>query len=270
MCRQILKLILSALACALTFSQQGMAVEGVHEGILEPYIEVAVASSEAGIVDSLAVTIGQRVERGDVIGQLKLGDLREQLAVAQAESNSEGRMKQIRTEIGLQRQRVEIINELFINKQANPQEKRRAETDLAIAMAKLDAEIENGHVLKLQVARLKKLIDNHTVRAPLSGVVVGIDKHPGEYVAANSPGLVRIQDISKLRATFPLDEQSISDLAVGQVLPIQLSDQTRTVGKIEYIPPVADPESGWFMISVLIDNSDFSLRSSRCVLIQSE
>jgi hypothetical protein len=43
-----------------------------------------------------------------------------------------------------------------------------------------------------------------------------------------------------------------------------LSNNSMAEGIIDYVPPVADPETGWFMITVSIDNRDGKIIGSRC------
>jgi multidrug efflux pump subunit AcrA (membrane-fusion protein) len=85
-----------------------------------------------------------------------------------------------------------------------------------------------------------------------------------EFVAASAPVLLRLVDVSKLRATFSVQESELPTITRGGAMRVQLSNGHSVEGTVEYVPPVADPETGWFMISVVIENSDTKIVGSRC------
>ncbi len=87
--------------------------------------------------------------------------------------------------------------------------------DLAVAAADADAAGREAQAMLAQVAAADAGIRQAevarellTVRAPISGTVLRLDAHPGEYKAAgpNAEALVRLGDISTLHVRTDIDE----------------------------------------------------------------
>ena len=255
----------TALAQSLSGDAWG---DQVFEGVLVPIREVDVATSEFSILRELYVKAGDNVKAHDLIAKLDTRELESQLGIAIAEYESRGKLHQVESELTLHQQKVEMIRQLHEKSSANIQEVQRAENDLRIVQARLQAEQENIEVLGLQVERLRKALELYNIRAPFDGVVVEVQHEIGEFVSSNSPSVVKLHDVSRLKATFPLAETEIQGMKPGNTMQIRLSDGRIVEGTIDFIPPVADPQSGWFMVSVLIDNKDASIRCSRCARVK--
>ncbi len=240
----------------------------VFEGVLIPVREVEVATSEFAILRELHVKAGDFVKANDLIAKLDTRELESQLTIAIAEYESRGKLHQVESELILQRQKVELTRQLHEKSSANIQEVQRAENDLRVVEARLQSEQENIEVLRLQVERLQRALELYNIRAPLDGVVVELQHEVGEFVSSSSPSVVKIHDVSQLKATFPLAEDEIQGMKVGGSMNVRLSDGRVVEGIIDFIPPVADPQSGWFMVTVLIDNKDASIRCSRCARVK--
>jgi RND family efflux transporter MFP subunit len=245
-----------------------MTDDGLFEGVLEPFRDVDVATSEFGILRELLVKPGSTVKANEPLARLESRELQGQLAIAEAEYASRGKLKQVLSDVELQTQKVKLLRELKQHNNSNQHEIIRAEADLESAQARLQSEQESIEVLRLQVARLHKVLDLYEIRAPFDGVVVEVQRNIGEFVSASSPSVVKLHDISKLKATFPLSEVEIAGMTTTSTMSIRLSDGRIVQGTVDFIPPVAEPESGLFMVTVVIDNPDGSIRCSRCARAQ--
>ncbi len=240
----------------------------LFEGVLQPNRQVDVAASEFGILREMLVKPGTHVKAGDLIARLDSQDLQSQLEIARAESEAGGRLGQIQGELILHENRLRILSELAAKGKANQREVDRALADLEITEAKMRSEHESTEVLSLQVERLERLISERSIRSPIDAIVVEVHKQVGEFVAANAPSVVRLHDVSMLKATFPMTESDIRELGTRESMQVKLSDGQTVTGRVDFIPPVADPESGWFMVTILIDNPDGSIRCSRCTRLK--
>ncbi len=129
---------------------------------------------------------------------------------------------------------------------------------------RLTTETEELAVLQLRVAQLRQALKDRIVVAPIDGQVTEIHREVGELVTVNAPEIVRIVDISKLRARFYLTEQEVDKLPKDRTVAIELASGKNVSGTIEDVAPVADKESGLIVVSVLIDNlnSDIGARAA--------
>lgn len=242
--------------------------EHLLEGVLKPVQNVDVATTEVGIVREICVKNGDRVTRGQPIAILDSEALQAQLLVKRAEAAARGKLLQAEAEAKLQKAKFARLVEMQNSNSAHRLEVERAEADLEIAHGRLSNEQDQIRILELDLERVEKLIEERTVRAPCDGIVVDIYKEVGEYVASNSPNLVRLVDIRQLKATFSLTESDLRGIAVGKPMTLELNGGKRIQGIIDFIPPVADPTTSWFMISVTIENQDEKIIGSRCQRVQ--
>lgn len=153
---------------------------------------VDMTSQVAGIVTEVYLESGADAERGSSLVQLdiavELADLTSSKATLQE------------AEVGFQRQADLIAKRVT------------SEANLDTARAKRDTALA-------AVRRIEAVIAQKTIKAPVSGRL-GIRKvERGQYV---SPGmvLVTLQQLDPIRVDFPMPEQLISKLRVGQRLEV--------------------------------------------------
>ncbi len=153
---------------------------------------VDVTSQVAGIVTDVHAASGNDVEQGAPLVQLDIAVEQADLASAKA---------------------VLAEAEVAFKRQADLIEKRvTSEANLDTARAKRDT-------AQAGVNKIEAVIAQKTIKAPVSGRL-GIRKvERGQYV---SPGmtLVTLQALDPIRADFPLPEQAIGKLRVGQQLEV--------------------------------------------------
>jgi len=153
---------------------------------------VDVASQVAGIVTEVRAESGSQVERGAVLVQLDI-------AVEQADLAS-ARAVLAEAEMAFQRQSDLLAKQVT------------SEANLDTARAKRDT-------AQAAVSKIEAVIAQKTIRAPVSGRL-GIRKvERGQYVSSGMM-LVTVQALDPIRVDFPMPEQTIGKLRVGQQVEI--------------------------------------------------
>jgi len=236
------------------------------DGVLSPWKISDVACGETGIVAEIMITAGQRVSAGDILATLDSTAVRMQLAIAESQAASTGREQSVRADVELKKKKVRAYRDARRGQYGSQSELERAEADLEVSKGRLLAELEEQEILRLQVARLRQQLKERTIVAPINGTIVDLHKEVGEFVAPNSPEVVRIVDVSRLRASFFLTVKEVRKLDQKDAVQVELSDGTLTIAKVEHIAPVADGESGLIEVRVLIDNPKNKIHGSRCTL----
>ena len=91
---------------------------------------------------------------------------------------------------------------------------------------------------KVSLESAQENLDKCTVRAPLSGTVTAVTPTVGDLVTQNSP-LIRIEDLSAMRAEVQIDEVDIGKLSVGNSAEITSDSLIGTTlsGKVVSIAP---------------------------------
>lgn len=235
------------------------------DGVLQPYHDVDVATTEIGIIRKILVKPGDHVKAGQTIAELDTEMIEAQMRVKATEAASTAKLDQTKAELALQKMKYEKIASLVEGGKASLSELERSKSDLIIAEGRVANEEENAKVVAADLERFQTQINERMIVAPMDGIVTDVYKEVGEFVATNSPVIVRLIDVKTLRATFSVEENELSHIEVGKPIRVQLSAGGMIVqGLVEYVPPVADPETGWFMISVRIENQDRKIVGSRC------
>lgn len=260
-----------ALTCGVAIGQQQSAkVEGTSigpQGVLEPWRTSEVACSESGLLQHVFVKIGDRVEVGDRLAELKSESIKLQLQMAETQVAAMGRVDTAKAEVVLNERKVAAFTEARKKDFSSQMELERAQMDLATARGRLKTEIEERGILELRAAQLRQVLQDRLIVAPIAGQVTIIHRESGELVAANAPEIVRIVDVSKLRTRFYLTENEVERLRPDRTAQVELANGKQVQAYIEDIAPVADKESGLIIVSVLIDNLNSDIRSSRCTLL---
>jgi RND family efflux transporter MFP subunit len=234
------------------------------DGVLQPYHDIEVATVETGIIEKILVRPGDFVTAGQPLAVLHSETVEAQLRMKETEAARTGKIKQARAEFALQKTKFEKITKLFAEGKISNAELERTQAEMIISQGRLESEEDIAVVLEADLDRYRKMLADRTIVAPIDGIVTDVQKQIGEFVAASAPVLLRLVDVSKLRATFSVQESELPNITRGGAMRVQLSNGQSVEGTVEYVPPVADPETGWFMISVVIENSDTKIVGSRC------
>jgi macrolide-specific efflux system membrane fusion protein len=188
-------------------TRRDMGSSVLATGIIKPCVgaEVRVGSRVSGIVRQLHVKIGDRVEKGQLLGELDRVEFRARYNQALAALENAGARLNY-AELNLKRQRAlkkkNFTSQVKVDEAARAHEV--AQADLKQAKANLDyAGIQ---------------LDYTRIRAPISGVVASVSTQEGETVAASftAPTFVIIIDLSRLELRAYVDETDIGRIKEGQ------------------------------------------------------
>jgi membrane fusion protein, multidrug efflux system len=194
---------------------------------------VDITSQVAGIVTEVNVQSGQDAKQGDRLVQLDIAVELADLASSKATLQE--------AEVGFQRQADLIAKK--VTSEANV-DTARAKRDTALAATK----------------RIEAVIAQKSILAPLAGRL-GIRKvERGQYV---SPGmtLVTMQALDPIRVDFPMPEQAIGKLRVGQDIEITVDAYPNDVfkGKIESLDARVAQDTRTLLVRGSLPNPDRKL-----------
>lgn len=252
---------------AQSFGTNTMVANQQPEGVLVPWKASYVACAESGLISSLLVQPGDRVQAGDLLAQLDCTLAEIQLEAARVQAAARGKLNQVRAEMELAEKKVLSIQQAREKNHSTQSEIDRALAELKIIEGRHQAELDDLQVLVLQANRMEKLLEQRKVIAPIDGIVEKIAKSAGEYVSPNSPEVVRVVDVSKLRASFFLQLQEAQSLKVASKVKVDVSGNGLMEAVVEHIAPFPDGGSGLIEVHVLVENPDMKILGSRCNLI---
>jgi HlyD family secretion protein len=110
-------------------------------------------------------------------------------------------------------------------------------------------------------ASTEELIRELTVIAPGSGIIGGKYVETGEYIPERTK-LFTIIDTASVYATLSVQEAEAQPLREGQLADLRIDaiETGNIQGRIQWISPMADPQTGSFLVKVLLPNSSGSLK----------
>ncbi len=205
----------------------------VVNGRTEPFRRVEIKAETYGRIEEITVRRGDRVDMGEVLGQLSLDDREAKLAEAEA------RLRQREIEYSAAEQ---LQTKGF-----------RSETSLAQAKAQLDA-------AQAVVKQMRLDIERTTVRAPFAGLIESGHFEVGDYLAVGDVAGA-IVDLDPILVVGYATEREVSALQLGIVGRAELIDGTEIDGIIGFVASMADPETRTYRFELEAPNPDMAIRA---------
>lgn len=198
-------------------------------------------TTEAGVIQTINIRTGNSVTAGQVIGTLKRADE----TIVTITSSVSGTVSSVNVSSGVSVSAGSLVatvqdGQAELSRRASQYDQKSNEYDVESA---------------------KKLIENHTIKAPVNGIVTEKNAKVGDNVAMSdtkNPMMV-ITDTSKMRFTFQIEEKRLSEMKPG----LRVSVTTDSVpnktfdGKVKSISPDGIRNKNgklMFDVEVLVDN----------------
>ncbi|MCP3064176.1 efflux RND transporter periplasmic adaptor subunit [Myxococcus sp. K38C18041901] len=226
----------------ITFTQDGVA---------------KVASRVPGRLDTLAVVLGQKVKKGQVLGHLDSPEL------GQARADYLSAATQARVAEGNFRREQELLAKGITSER----ETREAESLFVTAQAERNAADGRLHALGLSDGEIATLRANEHYSSrfpaisPMSGTVVEIHGIVGQAVEATT-SLFTVAELSQLWALLDLPESRLAQVRAGQTveLTVQAVPGKRFRGEVGYIGDIVDEKTRTIPVRVVVANTEGALK----------
>jgi RND family efflux transporter MFP subunit len=186
--------------------------------------QATVSSKVTGKVTEVLIEEGMEVEEGQVLARLDVTNVRAGLELADAQlgaarsSVRETEVRRDEADVELQRQ-----EKLVTAKIASQEELDRARAERDALAARLDRQREEVAVAERQLAVWRREMEDRTIRAPFTGVVVAKNAQPGEMISPISAGggftrtgIGTVVDMSSLEIEVDVNEAYINRVRADQ------------------------------------------------------
>ena len=231
-------------------------------GTLQPENHAGLRALVEGTIDNFPVEIGDRVEKGQILFQVRLVDY--ELRVRQARSAirvAEATEQTFRVSVeDAEREKLRMEN---LHKEGSATEQMRDRTGTEHARATALLEQAKASVLQARVGLDTALqaLEDCTVTAPYTGFVTGKYREQGEYVRRGEV-VVEIMDLATLEAEVALPERYFESVSPGTPVPIDVGSGAMQVeGEVLAVNPKIDPKTRTFQIKVRVDNKEGRLKA---------
>jgi RND family efflux transporter MFP subunit len=197
--------------------------------------EVRVGSQLSGIVKKLNVTVGSRVQQGDVIAEIDDRMIQAQVADSEAQAEMD-RASMERARVNYERTRILASKRVVAAQQ---------EEDLRLGLQEAKAKYEKS----LRDCDLVKVNLNYVaIRAPISGTIASVSTQEGETVAAafTAPTFVTIIGDDALQLVAMVDENDIAAVQSSNAVTFTVDAYSARdfPGTVQSIAPKATIVSG--------------------------
>ncbi len=197
------------------------------ECLVEPYMEVEIASGVPGILDVVHVERGDTVKAGQPLAKLKsnVEEAHYELVKARAEFAA---------------RKAERNVELYLKQMISPHEKDELETE--------------AQLLVYERREAEERLKNRTMNSTVNGVVVERFMNPGEYVGEEP--ILRLAQIDPLRVEMALPVRYFGKVRAGMSGKIEFeAPGTGTpTAKVTVVDPVVDAASGTIGVRLELPN----------------
>lgn len=240
----------------------------------EPYRSIDVSAAEMGTLSTLEVREGDRVSKGEVLARLNDEVLQASLELASKSMEARGKLNSAMAEFNMQQGRFQKLLGLHQRNHASQIEIDRAQSQVAVAQAQVEA-VNDDIVLKgLERARIKAQLEQRLLRSPIEGIVTRVLKDEGEFVSATDPVVANVVQLNPLLVVFPVPQKTALQLQSGQEVKIAIGEKNEGAnasGLVEFVSPDADAQSGTCRVKVKVDNPGMKWASGvACELVISE
>ncbi|CAI8956277.1 efflux RND transporter periplasmic adaptor subunit [Pseudomonas chlororaphis] len=210
----------------------------------------------AGVVESVAVNLGQTVKKGEllaVIASQQISDQRSELAAAE--------------------RRVELARTTFQRERQLWVDQISAEQDYLLARQTLqEAEIALNNARQKMNALSGSAVlaggNRYEMRAPFDGVVVEKHLSVGEVVGETSAAFT-LSDLSRVWVTFGVFPKDLNKVRVGKPVRVQSTELgTQVQGTVAYVGSLLGEQTRTATVRVTVPNPDGVWRPGLFVSVQ--
>jgi RND family efflux transporter MFP subunit len=216
----------------------------------------------SGRLESVAVHLGDRVQKGQMIAKVEDREITEQVKQAQAAYDvSVATIRQRQADLTLAQTNLERSRTLY-ERQLIPKQ-TLDDTDARYQSAAAQLDLANAQSAQAR-ARLEELsinLANTVIASPLSGVVAKRVLDPGAWVTPSS-SFVSVVDISVVRLVASIVEKDVRFVTAGMPADVEVDafPGEKFTGTVAHVAPVLDPATRTAQIEVEIQNPDFRLK----------
>ena len=220
-------------------------------GITQPADKREVPSAMRGVLAEVNVKEGQRVKKNQPLGKLDDVLQRDRVEYERVGSDSDVEVQTAQSDLELAQVEYDRTKRV-----AAGLEVKQKEIALNKAKIALQAAQENKQKSHSLFQSEKDTLDRMTLRSPIEGSILHVNKQPGEQTDDN-PVFIVVQT-NKINAIFDAPKQLFGKISDGDHVPLDLEGVKRD-GVVVAIDPIIDPAGQNFRVKLEVDNSDGKL-----------
>ncbi|MFT7772797.1 efflux RND transporter periplasmic adaptor subunit [Roseateles sp.] len=210
----------------------------------------------AGVVESVAVSLGQQVVKGQVLATISSPSVSDQRAELQ---NAQKRLQLARTTYEREKQ----LFEQRISPQQDVQQAEQAMREVEIAVTNARQKLQ-----AIGASTDSSALNRFELRAPFNGVIV--EKHIalGEQVREDS-SVFTVSDLKSVWAQINVPARDLLQVRVGENVVIRSTAfEQKAVGKVAYVGALIGEQTRTAQARVVVDNPSMAWRPGLFVNVE--
>jgi multidrug efflux system membrane fusion protein len=229
-----------------------------YSASLLPFAQASLSFKSSGYVTEIRqvvgadgrsrdVGVGDFVNRGAVLAQLRQQDLKNQFDVAQAEL-SQAEAQHVDASLDDERAKTLYASQSLVK------------PDFDQAQARFDSTLAALNQAKANLRQAQLALEDSDLKAPFSGYIVARNVELGD-LATPATAAFTLDDTRAVKVSFGVPEFALRHLRLGQEFNIHLQDDPKDYqGRVTSISPSADEKNRVFTIEVTVSNPKGTLR----------
>lgn len=260
-----------ALLGALIVAGGGTAAQEApraFECVIEPAVEVEIASPAGGLIEEISVERGDVVRAGQPIARLESGLEETAVTLQRERAGSDAEIEAAQARLKLARSQAERLATLVERNIAPLGDLEEAEASVEVAAREVAMAEMRQRIAALELERAEELLRQRTIRSPLDGEVLERLLFTGEF-ASSDVVIARIAQLDPLHveAYLPIAMYPELERGMSAVVRPDAPISGRYEGTVTVIDRVFDPASGTFGVRVELPNPDLAIPAGlRCLV----
>ena len=256
---------LPTLLCILFFTMVSRPAVGddliEFDGLIEPNELVDIGTPVQGVVAQMNVQRSASVQKGEPLVILESSVESAVVERARVLAAVEGELKLQKERLALARRNYKRVALLFDGEAISAEKNDQAKAEVTMAHAMLQKAKENGALAKLDLESSRAMLNQRTIKSPISGIVVERFVSPGEFVD-NKP-LLRVAQMDPLRVEVVLPASMFRKIKPGMKADVtpEIEAEGGYSSTVTIVDRVIDPASGTFGVRLELPNPDYRLPS---------
>ncbi len=235
--------------------------------VIEPHMVIDLSSRTDGIVEAIDVDRGDFVEEGQVVVRLESGVEQAAVEYARAAAIADSDLQASKISMDFAQRRRGRLESLYKEQVLSSDQMDEMETEAVLTKLERDQANERKRLAQLELRQALEVLERHTVRSPITGVVVQRFLAPGESVEEKP--IIRLAQIDPLRVEVIVPVSYFGAIQVGQpaVIMPERPMQGEFAAQVSVVDRVADAASGTYRVRLSLPNADYKLPSGlKCMV----
>jgi RND family efflux transporter MFP subunit len=235
-------------------------------GYVTPRRRATVAAKITGRVTGVFFDEGNRVKEGQLLAKLDDSDVRRALESAQADRNSaQAGIRDFEVQLKYAEIQLHRAQELKAANVQSQDQLDNAQTSADSLRAKISLAKQQVAASEAKIAEAQQAVDNCTIRAPFTGIIVSKDAQVGEMVSPISAGggftrtgIATIVDMNSNEVEVDVNEAYIARVEPGQRVTSTLDayPEWQIPSHVRTVIPTADRQKATVKVRISFDKLD--------------